>query len=87
MPRYFFHSQTDTRFTDAEGIDLANPIEARRAAIKTCGEMMREAPEGFWGSRPWNVTVTDDRGLILWEIYIDGTASAATLGLERSEHS
>lgn len=79
MPRYFFHSQTDTRATDDEGQELSDHVEARREAIRTCGEMMRDCPEPFWGSRPWSVTVTDEDGLILWEIYMDGVASAATM--------
>jgi hypothetical protein len=78
LPRYFFHTQTDTRSTDEDGIELDGPIDARREAIRTCGEIMREAPEPFWGSRPWSVTVTDGAGLVLWEIYVDGISSAAT---------
>jgi hypothetical protein len=82
VPRYYFHIQTDTRTNDDEGIELAGPVEARRQAIKTCGQMMQDCPEGFWGSRPWSVTVTDAAGLVLWDIYIDGNSSAATLGLK-----
>jgi hypothetical protein len=78
MPTYFFHSQTESRMTDVEGTELGGPIEARREAIRTCGEMMKDSPESFWGSRPWTVTVTDHTGLILWEISMDGIASAAT---------
>lgn len=76
MPLYFFHTQTETRLTDAEGTHLSGPREARRAAIQTCGQMMHDCPEGFWGSRPWSVIVTNAGGLILWEIMIDGVASA-----------
>jgi hypothetical protein len=68
--------QTDRRETDEDGMELRGPIEARRQAIQTCGEMMKDAPEGFWGSRPWSVTVTDRTGLVLWEISVDGSASA-----------
>jgi hypothetical protein len=78
MARYFFHSQTDTRFTDEEGVEFATPQEARAQAIVTCGEMMRDAPAAFWGSRPWSVTVTDHAGLIMWELSIGGQASAAS---------
>jgi len=77
MPRYFFHTQTDTRTTDEHGTEFDGPVQARREAIRTCGEMMREAPEGFWGSRPWTVTVSDAVGLVLWEIFMDGTSSPA----------
>jgi hypothetical protein len=76
MQRYFFHTQTDTRFNDVEGIEIGTPQEARRQAIATCGEMMRGCSEIFWGSRPWGVTVTDAKGLILWEIFMDGVSSA-----------
>jgi hypothetical protein len=62
---YFFHTQTDTRETDSEGTEFATPLEARAEAIVTCGHMMKDAAESFWGSRPWSVTVTDANGLIL----------------------
>jgi hypothetical protein len=77
MPLFFFHTQTDSRFTDTEGVECINSAEARRAAIQTCGEMMRGWAETFWGTRPWSVVVTDASGLILWEIYMDGVSSAA----------
>ena len=77
MQRYFFHTQTDTRTTDGEGFMLSSPAEARRQAIITCGQMMADAPEGFWGSRPWTTTVTNSRGRVLWEISMNGVACPA----------
>ena len=77
MPKYYFHTDTLTRTTDPEGTVLPGALEARRQAIATCGEMMKDSPEGFWGSKPWSVTVTDAVGLILWELNIDGSATAA----------
>ena len=77
MPLFYFHSQTDSRFTDHEGVECINPAEARRVAIQTCGEIMRGCAETFWGSRPWSVVVTDETGLIMWEIYVDGVSAAA----------
>ena len=76
MARYFFHTQTDTRLSDDEGVELTSPTEARALAIKTAGELMRDSPEPFWGSRPWTVVVTNETGLILWEISMDGVALA-----------
>lgn len=76
MARYFFHIQTLSRITDEEGAEFGTPQEARAEAIRTCGELMRDAPEAFWGSRPWSVTVTDNVGLILWELSMDGYKSA-----------
>jgi hypothetical protein len=77
MMRFFFHTQTDVRTTDTEGMEYPSYLEARKDAIRTCGQMMEDAPEIFWGSRPWSVTVTDEKGMILWEINLDGQASPA----------
>ena len=82
MPRFYFHTETDVRTTDDEGMEFPGFMEARREAIRTCGQMMQDAPEVFWGSRPWNVSVTDENGLIMWEIYVDGQTSAAGRSLE-----
>lgn len=86
LSRFYFHTETDVRITDDEGMEFPGYAEARREAIRTCGQMMQDAPEVFWGSRPWNVSVTDAKGLILWEIYVDGQTSAAGRSLE-PEHN
>ncbi len=77
MPRFFFHAQAESRMTDDTGLELDDLVQARREAIRTCGEMIRDAPEGFWGSRPWNFTVTDSAGLVLCEVIVDATMSGA----------
>ncbi len=82
MPRFYFHTETDVRTTDDEGTEFTGHLAARGEAIRTAGQMMKDAPEVFWGSRPWSVTVTDADGLILWELYLDGQTSAAGRALE-----
>lgn len=78
MPQYYFHTSTDARFTDDEGIECATPADARRLAVKTVGEMMQGSEDAFWGTRPWTVSVTDAMGLIMYEIAVDGFASPAS---------
>lgn len=78
MARYYFHTQTDSRATDGEGVECARPLEARAHAIEMCGELMKSGADAFWGSRPWSIIVTDAAGLILWEIEVNGYASPAT---------
>jgi hypothetical protein len=75
MPRYYFHSSTTSRFTDDEGYECATLADARRMAIRTCSEMIHGSEDEFWGSRPWTVTVTDEAGLIMLEIQVDGFAA------------
>lgn len=81
MALYYFHTQTHTRETDSEGTEFATPLEARAQAIVTCGELMKDAAQSFWGSRPWSVTVTNAEGLILWDLSMDGFASPAAAHL------
>jgi hypothetical protein len=77
LAHYYFHTSTHSRHTDDQGIECATPADARRMAIKTCGELIRGAEDRFWGSRPWAVTVTDAAGVIMYEIAVDGFASDA----------
>lgn len=77
MPLYFFHTQTSSRVSDEEGMELPNMRSAQHEAIRTAGEMMRDGVDVFWGTRPWSVTVTNDAGLILLEIEMDGVAAPA----------
>lgn len=83
MAIYYFHTQTNTRETDSEGTEFATPLEARAEAIVTCGQMMKDAPDSFWGSRPWSVIVTDANGLILWDLSMDGFASPSAMQLDQ----
>lgn len=82
MALYFFHIQTDTRDTDVEGTEFATALEARARAIVLCGELMKDAAESFWGTRPWSVTVTGANGLILWDLFMNGFASPAAAHLK-----
>lgn len=77
MALYYFHTQTDTRFSDEEGMELSDPLEARAQAVITCAQMVKDAPNKFWGSRPWSVVVTDATGLILWELSVHGISGPA----------
>ena len=78
MPRYYFHHQSHVRTTDKTGLEFDTPEEARHQAIRSAGELLRDAAEPFWGSRPYSVSVTDEAGLIMWEIYMDGVNAAAS---------
>jgi hypothetical protein len=81
MARYFFHTLNETRTTDHEGYECATPAAARTMAIQTCGEMVQHDADGFWGSRPWSVTVTNAEGLIMWEVTMDGYSAPAAMNV------
>jgi hypothetical protein len=47
MPRYFFHTEGQSIITDQEGVELPNVKAARAEAMRTAGQIMREA--GLFG--------------------------------------
>ena len=77
MARYFFHTQTDNRYSDVEGLELDGLQAARTEAIRTAGELMRDGGDKFWSTRPWSITVTDGAGFVLYEIVANGYGSVA----------
>lgn len=44
---FLFHTPADVRVTDAKGTEFPEYVEARREAIRTCGQMMQDGPEIF----------------------------------------
>jgi hypothetical protein len=64
--------------TDDTGLEFATAQEARHEAIRSAGKLLRDAAEPFWGARPYSVTVTNEAGLVMWEIYMDGVNAAAS---------
>jgi len=59
------------------GLESEIPQGARHEPIRSAGELLRDAAEPFWSVRPYSVTVTDETGLIMWEIYMDRVNAAA----------
>ena len=68
MPRYFFHVIDGRALMDDEGMELAGIDEARRQAIQTAGEMLRQSASGFWGGCPWQMTVANANGDTLFTL-------------------
>ncbi|USQ95753.1 DUF6894 family protein [Caulobacter sp. RL271] len=79
MPRYLFHTQDGHVFHDNEGRELANPAEARRAALNFLSENLRDNG-AFWETGSYQVTVTDADNLVLFTLEVLATMSPAMLG-------
>jgi hypothetical protein len=60
VPRYFFNVLDHPSGPDSEGSELAGPQAAREAAVRLCGEMIRELDGTFWQSPLWQLEVTDE---------------------------
>jgi hypothetical protein len=47
VPLFYFHTETDVRVTDSDGQEFESYEDARREAIQTCGQMMKDAAIAF----------------------------------------
>ncbi len=80
MARYFFHTDSHTRFTDDEGQELSSLTAARAYATRAIAEVLRDDSKIFWGTRPWSMTVTDADGLIFFAIEVHGVDAPVSIG-------
>ena len=67
MPRYFFHTFNGHPFPDMDGIELPGLEEARRQAVRTAGEIIRDSGSESWRRPDWHMEVIDGVGQpMLW---------------------
>jgi hypothetical protein len=59
MPRYLFHVHDRTSRLDEDGLEFPDLESARREAVLTCGEMLREVPPCTVAGSWWFLWVTN----------------------------
>ena len=62
MPRYFFQVIDDRDIIDHVGTVFPGLGEARAAAIRTAGAILRDEGDRFWNGTEWRMNVTDAGG-------------------------
>ncbi len=79
MPRFYFHtnSPSERSVQDDVGMDFPSVHEAKCAAVKYSGQLLSDAAEQFWDTADFELTVTDDRGLMLFTMRVVGTEAPA----------
>jgi hypothetical protein len=80
MPRYFFNTHNGIEFTDREGTELPDKAAAQTEAARHLADLLQERPDELWRHPCWRLTVTDERGLILFEIDVSATLAPAMGG-------
>jgi hypothetical protein len=75
MPRYFFHTNNPDAEKDDEGREFADIATAKREAVRHAGQLLWDVAEHFWDDADVGMTVTDDKGLILFTMQIVGRDS------------
>ena len=79
VPRYFFHTNhpAERSMQDDEGLDFPDIHEAKCQAVVYAGQLLCDAKEHFWDCADFELTVTDEAGLILLAMRIVGTEAPA----------
>ena len=78
MPFYNFQVRTPTHVMLTQGAELPDSTAARVEAAKRIGELLTEHAHQLWVDEDWQIDVTDQRGLILYGIYVTANRSPAT---------
>jgi hypothetical protein len=78
MPRFYFHTEDGGVQPDEDGVDVISMADARRQAVRMLGELLQEQPERFLEDGGLKLTVTDERGLVLF--VLDASATDAPAG-------
>lgn len=79
MPRFFFHSNNPAEqiVQDDEGIDFPSVHHAKCQAVAYAGRLLCDSAEHFWDRGDFELTVTDENGLILFTMRVVGTEAPA----------
>ena len=66
MPRYFFNIIDRSAEPDTEGFEFPDIYAAQTAAVRLCGEIIKEMDGKFWEQQTWRLQVTShDQRLLL----------------------
>jgi hypothetical protein len=79
MPRYFFHVDHHSSQPDTEGSEFPDVPAARAAAVRLCGEILKEIDRTFWDSPLWQLRVTDHDRLLLFTLTFSAEEHAAAI--------
>ncbi|PSJ36332.1 DUF6894 family protein [Allosphingosinicella deserti] len=66
--RYFFNIADGQRVRDDIGQELPDHEAAQRYAVIVATEILQDDPQFIWEGHDVRVQVTDDRGLLLFEV-------------------
>lgn len=77
MALYHFHIDDGTDRSQSKPVALESIKHARLEAVRTLGDLITSAPDIFWDSDGWRMTVTNNDHLTLFEIMIVATDAPA----------
>jgi hypothetical protein len=82
VPNYFFH--TNSPASTSHAVEFKDLRIAKCEAVRFAGQLLCDAAETFWDDADFELTVTDERGLILFTMRLFGTEAPAIRSGSRS---
>ncbi len=75
MPRFYIHtnSPNDGAMSDDDGMEFDSVHEAKCQAVAYAGQLLCDVGAKFWDSADFELTATDENGLILFTMRVIGT--------------
>ncbi len=80
MPRYFFNVHDGMDVEDEEGMELPDFRAARVEAVRLAGRIIDHEADHVASVEDWRLEVTDQSGLILFQILFLMTTTPAVPG-------
>lgn len=75
VPRYFFH--TNEPASQRHSVEFKDLHTAKCEAVRFAGQLLCDAAEHFWDDADFELTVTDEKDLILFTMRVFGTEAPA----------
>lgn len=77
MQRYFFHTNHPATGTDIIGMEFATMADAKCQAARFAGQLLSNTAEHFWDDADLEMTVSNEKGLMLFALRILGIEAPA----------
>lgn len=82
--RFHFQVRTETHVMLTEVSELRDSDEARLDAAKRIGKLLQQHAGNLWADENWQMDVTDERGLVLFVIFVQALRSPATANMDQN---
>ena len=79
MPRFYFHTNhpAERSVQDDVAMEFPSIHAAKCEAVVYAGQLLRDVGEHFWDTADFELTVTNDKGLILFSMRVVGIEAPA----------
>lgn len=87
MPRFYLHTNHPSQCVaqDDEGFDFPSIHAAKCEAVKFAGALLSDTGEHFWDTGDFELTVTDEKGLVMFAMWVVGIEAPAIWSADRRQ--